>query len=313
MKTKQNNNHTMERKQNMGHSISTEMAICIVLFNPAKSKRIIENYYKMISHLKKYKVYTLELVYDGRQKEIPPQSGVHHAYCKSVMFHKENLCRILETKVSSKYKKIAFIDADLIWDPDSNWYEKALVALDTHDIVQLFDKAIWQNASEQAYMERQSVAKMKSEIYDSSFHPGFAWGFRREWYKKAGFFDLAVTGSGDTLSVIKWMGKQTSPTFKSIPLPSVQAYTEFLPGAPKLTCLRNVTVRHLHHGSRKNRQYVERHSLLDTNTDIRKLVHKNVWGVYEWKDPKWSKIMLDYFISRHDDDDGDETVNNMTS
>lgn len=296
----------MERKQIMGQSLSNEMAICIVLFNPAKSKRIIENYYKMISYLKQYKVYTLELVYDGRQKEIPPQPRVHHAYCKSVMFHKENLCRILETKVSSKYKKIAFIDADLIWDPDSNWYEKALVALDTHDIVQLFDKAVWLNTASEPYMERQSVAKMKSDVYDSTFHPGFAWGFRREWYKKAGFFDLAVTGSGDTLSVIKWMGKQTSSSFKSIPLPSIQAYTEFLPGAPKLTCLRNVTVRHLYHGSRRNRQYVERHSLLDTNTDIRKLIQKNVWGVYEWKDPKWSKIMLDYFISRQDDNDQDE-------
>jgi hypothetical protein len=296
----------------MGCALSNKMAICIVLFNPAKSKRILQNYYTMMSYLTKYKVYTLELVYEGRQKEIPSKPGVYHAYCKSIMFHKENLCRILESKVHKKYNKIAFIDADLIWDTDSNWYEKALIALDTHDVVQLFDKAIWRNLKLEPYLERESVIKMKESVYNSAYHPGFAWGFRRDWYKKVGFFDYAISGSGDTLSVIKWMDKKIPTNFRSIPQPTIQAYNEFILNTnlpqPRITCLRDVTVYHLYHGSRKNRQYVDRHTILNTSTDIRELTYTNCWGVYEWKDSKWSKSMLDYFISRHDDDTDEEEI-----
>jgi len=296
-------------------SFSTEMAICIVIFNPAKSKKIIQNYYTMMSYLKEYPVYVLELLYADAKPEIRPQKRVYHAYTNSVMFHKENLCRVLETHhIPSKYKKIAFVDADLIWDVESDWYEKAKAALDTHDVVQLFDSCQWLDPWGYPEMRRQSVIKMKSETYDSGFHPGFAWAFRRDWYRKVGFFDYAVTGSGDTLSAIKWLDKKIPHNFKSVPAPMTNAYAEFCAKPqPRITCLRDVEVSHLYHGSRKNRKYVERHALLDTNIDIRKLLYTNRWGVYEWTDTKWSTILQYYFISRGDDDVDEENENPFTS
>jgi hypothetical protein len=67
----------------------------------------------------------------------------------------------------------------------------------------------------------------------------------------------------------------------------------------------------LYHGSRKNRQYAERHKLLDVPLDIKDMIVLNKDGVYEWKDKVWSEVFYAYFCQRDDDDlsaDGPETI-----
>ena len=62
------------------------------------------------------------------------------------------------------------------------------------------------------------------------------------------------------------------------------------------------------HGSRKNRQYVDRHELLNLDTDIKDLILVNEKGLFEWKNPDMNKPFMDYFISRKDDEDEDEVI-----
>jgi hypothetical protein len=287
----------------MGLCQSKDMAICLVIFNPTKSKKIIQNYFTMIKELKKFPVFTLELVYEGNQPEI---KDAFHIYGKSVMFHKENLCRILETKIPYKYKKLAFLDTDVLFN-DFYWYAKTSKLLDSCDIVQLFDKCHWLNTNGDITLTRQSVLHMDSKVYDSKYHPGFAWAFRREWYNKAGFFDYALSGSGDALSVIKWMNKLLPKNYKSLPKSIQKEYAKYPDILPRITYLENVEILHLYHGSRKNRQYVDRHEMLNINMDIKDMINvKN--GLYEWKDPKMNKQFMDYFISRKDDEDEDEVI-----
>jgi len=279
----------------MGGCASKDMAIGIVLFNPTRSKRIIHNYFTMIRELKDFPVFTLELIYNGRNPEIP---DAFHIYGNSIMFHKENLCRILEKRIPSKYTKLAFLDADLIFE--DCWYEKASKLLDTCDVIQLFDKCQWLDIDGEVSLERYSVLNMKDPIWNPKYHPGFAWGFKREWYNRVGFFDYAVSGSGDTLSVIKWMRKLLPKKFKSLPFPLVREFAEFCPEPPKMSNLKG-TVKHLWHGTRENRKYVERHQMLEVTKDIKELLEKNKDGLFEWKESKMTNIFLEYFISRNDD------------
>jgi hypothetical protein len=279
----------------MGVCPSKDMAICLVLFNPVKTKKLVQNYFTMIEKLKGLPVFTLELVYPGREPEIPEAI---HIPGSSIMFHKENLCRILETHVPEKYTKLAFLDADILFD-DSNWYAKASKALENHDVVQLFTKAQWLDSDGESMLERESVLKMRDVVWNWKYHPGFAWGFRREWYTKIGFFDYAVSGSGDTLSAMKWLKKDIPKGFKSLPNPLHKRYSEYCPNPPRITCLTG-TVQHLYHGSRENRQYTERHKLLDVREDIDELLEKRQ-GLFTWKDPKWNSVFLEYFVSRNDD------------
>jgi hypothetical protein len=99
-----------------------DMAVGLVFFNPAKSKRMVMNYFYTIEKLKLAKIpyYTLELVFDKQEPEL---ADAFHVWSKSILFHKENLCTILESKIPWWFSKVLFLDADIIFgNPD--WYSE---------------------------------------------------------------------------------------------------------------------------------------------------------------------------------------------
>lgn len=296
----------------MGNSSSRDMAVCLVIFNPAESKRILMNYLYTVNLLTLQQIpwFTMELAFENKDFEIPEGPNVFRVRSNSYMFHKERMCRILEKKIPIKFKKIVFMDADIIFN-DNSWYEKTSKLLNTHDIVQCFEKCHWMDLSyKKVVLTRETALKMRGPVFDHTYHPGFVWAFRRDWYKKAGFFDICVSGSGDTLSVIAWMNKRLSSTFKSLPLSMKPAFDEFrkLP-LPKMTYLKDIDVYHLYHGSRKNRQYVDRHKPLDINIGIYRLLKINKDGMYEWIDSKsLNPVFKAYFESRDDDGHLDDEI-----
>ena len=291
----------------MGICQSKDLAICLIIFNPAKSKKLISNYFTMMEKLEPYNlpIFTLELVFNDREPEI---LGAYHVYGHSYMFHKERLCRLLEQQVPEKYKKIAFMDTDLFYD-NINWYYQTSKLLDTYDVVQMFENAHWMNSKNtEKELTRKSVLFMKEEEFNFKYHPGFAWAFRREYYNDVGFFDWAVSGSGDTLSSAKWLNKTLPLNFKSLPRPLHTEYIKYFNKPnPKITYLKDVNIYHLYHGSRANRQYSQRHEMLFINQDIKELVFLNNQGIYEWTNKsKWNELFLNYFINRKDDEDEEE-------
>ncbi len=152
-------------------------------------------------------------------------------------------------------------------------------------------------------LTRKSIVCDTKQELDFTYHPGFAWCMRRKYYKKVGFFDYAVSGSGDTLSSSAWLRKTFPKKFKSLPSPLVIKYSQFQhQTAPKITYLKDGDIYHLYHGSRENRQYSERHQMLDIKGEIEDYLVKNKDGVWEWKDKqKWNPMYLDYFKKREDD------------
>ena len=279
-----------------------DMALCFVLFNPAQTKRIVMNYLyvKNLYEQQGLPIFTLELVYEGRKPEIP---DAIHVTCNSYMFHKENLYRILETKIPACYKKLAFLDADVYFS-DKTWYQKVSTLLNNYDIVQPFERAHWLDLTyKKTMLTRKSVVLNEKQAWDFAYHPGFAWCMRRKWYKEVGFFDYAISGSGDTLSTAAWLRKIFPAKFQSLPSPLVSKFQAFciLP-KPQVTYLKDGDLYHLYHGSRENRQYSERHKMLDVVGEIDDYLTKNKEGVWEWKDKeKWNPLYLQYFKKREDD------------
>ncbi len=282
------------------------MAICLVLFNPAKSKRILMNYFytKAQFDLQGLPNFTLELVYEGRSPELP---DAFHVQAKSMMFHKENLYRILVAKLPPSYTKLAFLDADIFYK-DASWYHKTSKLLDSYDIVQGFDDAHWLDLTyTKTIMTRKSVFAMASPTWQFQYHPGFAWCMRRDWYNQVGFFDYAVSGSGDTLSSAAWLNKAFPAKFQSLPQALHTVYAEYRESCkahpPKVFFLHGVDIYHLYHGARTNRKYAERHAMLNVPTPIEELLTKNEDGVWEWNSlTTWNPMLFSYFMNRHDDD-----------
>ena len=289
----------------MGQSLTKgkkDMAICFVLFNPAQTKRILMNYLyvRNLFVSQGLPVYTLELVYEGRQPEIP---DAFHVSGSSFLFHKENLCRVLETKIPRWYTKLAFLDADIFFI-DKSWYQKTSDLLNSHDVVHPFERAHWLDLTyKKTMLTRKSVVCNGKVNWDFSYHPGFAWCMRRSFYKQVGFFDYAISGSGDTLSSAGWLGKVFPEKFQSLPTPLVSKYLEFKSRpTPKVTYLKDVDLYHLYHGSRENRQYAERHKMLNIKGEIEEYLEKNKDGIWEWKDKqKWNPLYFQYFKKRDDD------------
>jgi hypothetical protein len=279
-----------------------DMAICFVVFNPVQTKRIIMNYLYVRTLFEKQGLpfYTIELLYEGRGPEIP---DAIHVKANSFLFHKENLYRILETKIPNRYTKLAFLDADVYFQ-DKSWYSKTSELLNTYDVVQPFERAHWLDLTyKKTMLTRKTIVLDKKVLWDFAYHPGFAWCMTRKWYKQVGFFDYAISGSGDTLSTAAWLNKKFPEKFQSLPKPLLTPYVAFcLKPKPRITYLNGTDLYHLYHGSRENRQYAERHKMLDIKGDIEDYITQNKEGVLEWKQPeKWNPVYLHYFKKRDDD------------
>ena len=276
-----------------------DMAVGLVFFNPAKSKRMLMNYLYTIEKLKIANIpyFTLELVYNREEPEI---KDAFHVYAKSVMFHKENLCTLLESKIPWYYSKVLFLDADIVFG-NRDWYSEVSSALSDHDVVQPFTTAVWMDITyTRATQIRESVIYMNREkTFDHKLHPGFAWAFRRKWFRKVGFFEYGVTGSGDTLSAAAWLGVKFPPTYLKPALATAYAAFDALP-KPRITCTSG-PVFHLWHGTHVNRKYVDRHVILDGIKDIRTVMRPNWTGVWEFSVKGLSEKLATYFADRVDD------------
>jgi len=276
-----------------------DMAIGLVFFNPAKSKRMLMNYLYTVEKLKRAKLpyYTLELVYG---KEEPEIADAFHVWAKNVLFNKEQLCRLLENRIPWRYSKVMFMDADLVFT-SKTWYADTSKKLGTHQVVQPFSSAVWLDITyTKAMLERSSVVYMnRAKTYDHVYHPAFAWAFQRSWFKKYGFYEYGITGSGDTLSTAAWMGVEfpkgyLKPAF-------VRSFTEYrrMP-KPTMSCTSG-KVYHLWHGTHKNRKYVDRHQIVDGVADVQRIVRPNWSGVFELTDKAVADKLLEYFKEREDD------------
>ena len=293
-----------------------DLAICFVFFNPANSTRLLMNYLYTIEKLRSARIpyYTLELCYGDKSPEI--KKAFHIKTRKeNVMFHKEQLCFLLEKQVPSQFTKLLFLDSDIIFENPS-FYDEISLLLNSHDIVQPFRTAKWVDSEFRGIIqERLSCTLMNRKIsYDSlNFHPGFGWAFKRAWFRKVGFFKHGITGSGDTLSAAAWL---------QMPAPHVclikslkDVYTEYCnlvkKYVPKVVCASHC-VFHLWHGVHKKRQYVSRHLILKEIDDVRDILEISESGLFDFnygRDHESSRIVTriendlkQYFIERDDDE-----------
>jgi hypothetical protein len=279
-----------------------DMAICFVVFNPSQSKRIVMNYFYVKNKLvsQGLPVFTLELVYKDCEPEIP---DAFHVSSSSFLFHKENLYRILEKKIPSNYTKLAFLDADIYFS-DKEWYTKTSELLNTYDVVQPFERAHWLDLTYKKFLRtKTSIVCDQNSEWNFQYHPGFAWCMRRDFYTKVGFFDYAIGGGGDMLTVAAWLCKILPDRCETLSPPLQKKYIEFQQGPqPRITFLKDIEIYHLFHGTLENRQYNTRHTVLQIEKDIEELIEPNKEGVWEWKDKEtWNPLFLTYFKKRDDD------------
>jgi len=182
-----------------------DTAIITCYFNMANFRTPIGNFQRFLWEVgSNYPLYVAELTLEGQPHLLPQASNTLLLETNSILWHKEQLLNLIEKKVPSRYKKIAWIDCDMTF-PQADWLQKISYALDTYKVIQCFKKGIW--LDEYGLPEKEFIsagyANAKKEqnwwhfVY---FHPGFAWAARRDmWAKVGGLFPYSFSGSGDSV------------------------------------------------------------------------------------------------------------------
>lgn len=290
--------------------ISTDTAVCLCFFSPAGFQNPKKNFLYVEGMLKRANIpyFTAECVIDNQTPFI--QNPTLQVKSNSCLFYKEQLYNKLVPLVPEQYTKIIFIDADIIFS-DFMWVDKISNLLNTHDVVQPFQVAIWLNKGNRTHMQALpssvyglQVRKIPPKTAFNGYHPGFSFAMTRAFFNKiGGFFDKCIFGGGDVMFLNllnRNIGFQTR--MKSVNVEYIKWCNSHPNLVVKFTYL-SCTVYHLYHGTIINRQYTSRYDKLNqfNHVPFDNLFILNEHGVYETTNERIRKIMKDHFRSRNED------------
>lgn len=291
--------------------IKKDLAVGLVYFNAVKSKRLLMNYLYVAE---KFKVSNIPFFTIEMYEESPEIADAIHLKTEFTLFQKERMCHLLEKRIPKSFTKLLFIDSDLIFD-NPNWYNELSDKLDNFNIVQPFSKGVWLDITyKEVVKERMPIVfynkfgKLSMDGGIGGYHPGFAWGFQREWFKKVGFFQQGVLGDGDTLSSTIWLDY----TFEYRPFvkDAIMEFKKSMDKKPSI-CFLKGNIFHLWHGDQKKRQYRERRDIFKSIKDIRDIIRVAPNGLYELTDESLKPKIRKYFRNRDDDGLALEEIKNF--
>jgi hypothetical protein len=270
-----------------------DTAVVMAFFRPAEFRRPLENARRVLEDMRAAGIplFVCELLYPGQEPVLPSPSLVLQA--KAPMFHCENLWNVMASRVPKEYTKFIFMDTDLRFSlPD--WLDRSSRLLDECDVIQPMATCDWGD------MVKPSVAAKfcKTGHWDlGQAHPGFAMGIRRDYWEKIG--GLYCRGTLGCSDVINWASftRVWKPTRHAsvVMTPEAEARRDLPPA--RVGFLPGCRVRHMPHGSRRNRQYQTRYSDYRTSHQVA----PNEDGVLEWVREEDATEARRYFASRAED------------
>ena len=295
----------------------SDTAVLLAFYNPVPFKRILRNMLYVIQTLKEKKIpyFVIECVFNDAKPEIPDATMVVHS--NSYMFYKEQLLNKLEKVVPEQYTKLVCMDGDIIFDsPD--WVDQVSISLNTYDIIQPYNQACWLTPDNTKIRSKKrsyayGIVHKKVRVstkFINMYHPGFAWAFKRDIYRKiGGFYERAIIGNGDTLFVFNFMYDKIPETWIRDVLNTritIEKWPEYHSKIkevnPTMGYLTNKAL-HLFHGVTENRQYKTRYKsashLLTGTWDDQITLNKD--GLFEFKNPELNATLLEYFKRRNED------------
>lgn len=285
----------------------TDLAAIAMHFNPCGYAAPRENFRRFRDHFRGCPLFTAEVSFDGRF-----HLGCDwkiHATSANLMWQKEQLINWMTERLPASFRKVAWIDADLLFlDPD--WAAEASRLLDQVPAVQLFRQVHYADARGGLIRTVPSRAHvLETEGTPRHGACGGAWAARRELLLRHGMYAHGITGGGDTCWIEAVCNVQKSmitqlqnPLFATHYSRWADAIHRDVQG--RVACVAGDVV-HMYHGTLTNRRYRDRHALMiDGEYDPQRDVRIGWNGLLEWSSekPVMHQQMADYFLSRAEDD-----------
>ena len=296
---------------NYNEPIIKDMGIILVYYNPSKSVRIYQNILTVINSLRFSNIpyFIAELVFNNEPFVFMKENNIFQYRSSSYMFYKENLITTLVPLLPSNITKICTMDADLMFD-NPKWYDLISNSLNIYNICHPFSTVYRLSINYKIEMTKESCIYLNSNKL-SKCSPGFIWAFKKDWYIKNGFFEYAIIGGGDTIFHIYLKdNKKYKHSYKNqLFIDKYNEYIDKIKEIPKIGSI-DLNIYHLYHGKHINRQYIDRHVLLDNKiaelqiTKFSDLIYRRDDNILEWNPiyrDQMNATMQKYFLTRNDD------------
>jgi hypothetical protein len=299
--------------------LEEKLHVVVVISNPclyATRYKLFNEFMRRLEDDEHIKLYIVEMIYPGQKFMVTQKFNPTHLQLESSdpIWHKENMINLGVKILPANWKAMAWVDADLDFE-NTNWALDTLKILNgTKDVVQLFSHCIDMDKDESTMNIFSSFGFnfCKNKKYNTKgfdyWHPGYAWAITRKAYEKiGGLYDKGVLGSGDNVMALSFINKVHTflnynyhPDYKQSMLDfQVKAKTLRLGYVPGI-------IRHYYHGTKKNRQYVERWQILMKHQYSPNLhLDYNIYGILTPTinfSPKFKEDIMNYFKERKEDD-----------
>jgi hypothetical protein len=309
------------------YKAAPDLAVITSYFNPEAYSTKRRNYERFIASMNRsgIAVTSIECAFGNSPFQLALGPNIIRVRSQSVLWQKERILNAAMRRLDSSVKKIAWIDADILFsNPD--WAVETSRVLDSLPVVQPFSQSVrlprgvlefdGRGLIEQGFASciTKSPHAVTVGVWEQHGQTGFAWAARRE-ILKYGLYDRAIAGGGDHLMAHAFVGDWESGCMAEVMLgnsPYRKDYERWCSSVYPLVRSRIGFVAgsalHLWHGMLANRQYRDRAGALtalgfNPAVDIR--LGRN--GCWEWAShnvslQRWSR---NYFSLRKEDTVGD--------
>lgn len=285
-----------------------DTAVVLCHFSPRPYLKTLENFNSVRERLRVAKIpnFSAELAHYGREFVTKADFKFQ---CDSAMFHKENLWNLVAGRVPEEYKKLVFIDSDVLFSaPD--WVDLCSCALDEFDLIQPMEMCIRDPFPSKNSIASGICSENKKQLNLINYHAGYALAARREWLSNVGgIYENALIGGGDGFFwrfVIRCFDSDCDVFPSSHKTENIKKHkrleeyqSNLLNHKPKIGFLKGVSAVHMPHGNFKSRNYEKR--LDQFSSEDFCSVKKNGQGIYEWTSPGAETKARAYFESREED------------
>jgi hypothetical protein len=295
-------------------------------FNPAGYKRRLLNYRVFRSKLS-IPLIAVELSFDGQFDLTKHDADILiQVSGGAVLWQKERLLNIALKSVPRDVENVAWLDCDVVFER-KDWAEDAEKQLEeSYNIIQLFSEAL--------YLKKESPPDNPSALGAEfsapgivhtgdpsllsqgilvnggkrvSYQPGLAWAVKRSILDEHYLYDAAIVGGGDNLMVASIFGEFERAMYRHRLNPRREQH--FLRWAVSFnkrvaTRIGNLSgaIYHLWHGEVKDRNYGDRHNLLE-NFDPYSDIQTGRNGAWQWtkSNTELEEQLRAFFFNRRED------------
>ncbi len=303
--------------------LNNELMVITTYYNPCKYVTRRVNYDLFIEGLRKNGVncLTVECAFQDQEFELPESLDVVRVRTDAVLWQKERLLNLAASWVPSKYKYIAWLDCDIIFD-NPNWVRDCCNALKQHKVVQVFEtcKRLAQDGLGEAdpiapsfgFIQQLLPQSLECGRYDVHGHTGYGWAIHRTIFDEVGLYEGAISGSADHFMAHAIYNKYGFCVENALKHDATQIQ-HLKEWGDKFYAMVNGSlgyvpgqISHLWHGSTQDRRYFLRmHDITDLGYNPYKDIVSPFGKPLEWA-PTMNKTelkdyFLNYFINRRED------------